>query len=168
MQTNMLSTETLSSSTSVSRSNVLSLYHFLWQQQDHSVVRRGLKCDVVDLEDYDQSACFFFIDLGMILRGLNRVHPFIFDVIDLSRHLGAKLPNGATSMLIRSEYKPLFKNISAIKRNFIVHGSAGIGKSTSFLKRRCFIQPIDFREDAFPSIRPRQATSRSSAGNIPN
>jgi hypothetical protein len=35
-------------------------------------------------------------------------------------------------MVIRSEYEVLFKHISAIERNFIVHGSAGIGKSNSF------------------------------------
>jgi predicted GTPase len=35
-------------------------------------------------------------------------------------------------MVIRSEYDELFKHVSAIERNFIVHGSAGIGKSSSF------------------------------------
>ncbi|KAG1756735.1 uncharacterized protein EDB91DRAFT_1094168 [Suillus paluster] len=118
---------------SLSHSNLLSLYHFLWQKQDQSIVRRGLNCDVLDLEDFDH------------------VHPFTFDAIDLSGCPSVKLPNGATSMLIRSEYELFFERISAIERNFIMHGSAGIGK-THFLayllvRRLLARQPVTYQVD---------------------
>jgi hypothetical protein len=60
------------------------------------------------------------------------MHPFNFDAVDLSRYPDAMLPNGATSMLIRSEYESFFDDVSGIECNFIVHGSAGIGKSLFF------------------------------------
>jgi hypothetical protein len=34
--------------------NFFALYHALWQKQDHSVVRQGLKCNVIDSEGYDK------------------------------------------------------------------------------------------------------------------
>jgi hypothetical protein len=68
------------------------------------------------------------------------MHPFTFDAVDLSRHPDATLPNGATTMLIRSEYELLFDNVTKIERNFIVHGSAGIGKLIFFKKCYCSIQ----------------------------
>jgi hypothetical protein len=49
------------------------------------------------------------------------------------------LPNGATSLLIRSEYESLFNDVSGIECNFIVHGSAGIGKS--FFSRNATADP---------------------------
>lgn len=109
------------------------LYHALWQKQDHSVVRQGLKCNVIDLEGYD------------------KMHPFTFDAVDLSRHPDAMLPNGATSMLIRSEYELLFDDASGIECNVIVHGSAGIGK-TNFLgyvliRRLLARQPVTYQVD---------------------
>ncbi|KAG0707717.1 hypothetical protein DFH29DRAFT_895072 [Suillus ampliporus] len=111
---------TATSCPSVSHSNLLSLYHVLWQQQDQSIVRRGLKCDVVDLEDFD------------------RVHPFTFDAIDLSGCPGVNM-------------NFIFEHISVIKRNFIMHGSAGIGK-THFLayllvKRLLARQPVTYQID---------------------
>lgn len=116
-----------------SHSAFLSLYHFLWQQQDQSVVKQGVKCCALDVEDS------------------HRVHPLTFDAINLSGCPGAALPNGATSMVIRSEYDELFKHVSAIERNFIVHGSAGIGK-THFLayllvKRLLARQPVTYQID---------------------
>ncbi|KAG1756298.1 uncharacterized protein EDB91DRAFT_1091780 [Suillus paluster] len=121
------------SSSKVSLSNLSALYHVLWQVQDDSVLRQGLRCNVLDSNGYD------------------KVHPFTFDSIDLSRHPDAVLPNGATSMLIRSEYELFFDNISAIERNFIVHGSAGIGK-THFLayvliRRLLACQPVTYQID---------------------
>ncbi|KAG1778525.1 hypothetical protein EV702DRAFT_157510 [Suillus placidus] len=114
-------------------SNISALYHALWQKQDHSVVRQGLKCNVIDSEGYD------------------KMHPFTFDAVDLSRHPNAMLPNGATSMLIRSEYESFFDDASKIERNFIVHGSAGIGK-TNFLgyvliRRLLARQPVTYQVD---------------------
>ncbi|KAG1891494.1 hypothetical protein F4604DRAFT_1673334 [Suillus subluteus] len=79
------------------------------------------------------------------------MHPFTFDAVDLSQHPDAMLPNGATSMLIRSEYELFFDNASNIERNFIVHGSAGIGK-TNFLgyvliRRLLARQPVTYQVD---------------------
>lgn len=113
--------------------NFFALYHALWQKQDHSVVRQGLKCNVIDLEGYD------------------KMHPFTFDAVDLSRYPDAMLPNGATSMLIRSEYESFFDDVSGIECNFIVHGSAGIGK-TNFLgyvliRRLLARQPVTYQVD---------------------
>ncbi|OAX32715.1 hypothetical protein K503DRAFT_869998 [Rhizopogon vinicolor AM-OR11-026] len=102
---------TASSPSSVSHSNISALYHLLWWQQERSIIKRGLCYNVEDLEDHDQ------------------VHPFTCDTLDLSQYPSAKLPNGGTSMLIRSEYDLLFENVSKVKRNFVIHGSAGIGKS---------------------------------------
>ncbi|KAG2134418.1 uncharacterized protein EDB93DRAFT_846528 [Suillus bovinus] len=121
-----------------SHSTSLSLYHYLWQRQDQSVVKRGLKCHALDLE------------------GSNGVYPLTFDAIDLSGCPGVELPNGATSMVIRSEYESLFEHISAIERNFIVHGSAGIGK-THFLayllvKRLLARQPVTYQIDQLHSF----------------
>ncbi|KAG1826798.1 uncharacterized protein BJ212DRAFT_6355 [Suillus subaureus] len=112
-------------------SNFSVLYYALWQKQDHSVVRQGLKCNVIDVEGYD------------------KMRPFTFDAVDLSRYPSAMLPNGATSMLIRSEYELFFNNASNIERNFIVHGSAGIGK-TNFLgyvliRRLLARQPVTYQ-----------------------
>lgn len=120
-----------------SHSTLLSLYHFLWQQQTQSVVKRGLKCYAIDSE------------------GSHGVYPLTFDAIDLSGCPGAELPNGATSMLIRSEYESLLENISGIERNFVVHGSAGIGK-THFLayllvKRLLARQPVTYQIDQLHS-----------------
>ncbi|KAG2034900.1 hypothetical protein BDR03DRAFT_963941, partial [Suillus americanus] len=58
-------------------------------------------------------------------------------------------------MVIRSEYEVLFEHISAIERNFIVHGSAGIGK-THFLayilvKRLLARQPVTYQVDQLHS-----------------
>ncbi|KAG2054626.1 hypothetical protein BDR06DRAFT_367466 [Suillus hirtellus] len=133
-----------------SHSTLLSLYHFLWQQQNQSIVKRGLKCYAIDSE------------------GSHGVYPLTFDAIDLSGCPGAELPNGATSMLIRSEYESLFEHISGIERNFVVHGSAGIGKSNSFQRHCCSIQLTILRKDTFLSISPRQTTSRSSTGDVSN
>ncbi|KAG1753459.1 hypothetical protein EDB19DRAFT_1669442 [Suillus lakei] len=121
----------------VSHSNFLSLYHFLWQQQNQSVVKQGVKCYAVDSEGFD------------------RVYPIAFDVINLSGCPGTELPNGTTSMVIRSEYESLFEHISSIERNFIVHGSAGIGK-THFLayllvKRLLARQPVTYQLDQLHS-----------------
>ncbi|KAG2028449.1 hypothetical protein BDR03DRAFT_1019786, partial [Suillus americanus] len=128
---------TATTSPSVSHLNLLSLYHVLWQQQDYSVVRRS-KCNVADLEEQEQT------------------HPFNFDAIDLSGHPGAKLPNGATSMIIRSVYETFFHKISTNERNLVVHGSAGIGKTYFLLyalvKRLLARQPVTYQIDQSDSI----------------
>lgn len=123
---------TATTSFSVSHLNLLSLYHVLWQQQDYSIIKRS-KCDVADLEEREQT------------------HPFNFDAIDLSGHPGAKLPNGATSMMIRSVYETFFYKISANERNIVVHGSAGIGKTYFLLyalvMRLLARQPVTYQID---------------------
>ncbi|KAG2368609.1 hypothetical protein BDR07DRAFT_1605413 [Suillus spraguei] len=120
-----------------SHSTFLSLYHFLWQKQDQSVMRKGVKCYALDSEGFDW------------------MHLLTFDAINLSGCRGAKLPNGATSMVIRSEYESIFEHISTIGRNFIVHGSTGIGK-TYFLayllvKRLLARQPVTYQIDQLHS-----------------
>ncbi|KAG2121250.1 hypothetical protein DEU56DRAFT_834536, partial [Suillus clintonianus] len=123
---------TATASPLVSHLNLLSLYHVLWQQQDYSVVRR-LKCNVPDLEEYEQ------------------MHPFNCNTIDLSRCPGAKLPNGATSMIIRSAYETFFHKISMNERNIVIHGSAGIGKTYFLLyalvRRLLARQPVTYQLD---------------------
>ncbi|KAG1746618.1 uncharacterized protein EDB91DRAFT_1245804 [Suillus paluster] len=108
------------SSPSVPHPSPLALYHALWQQQDHSVVKQGLKCKVFDME--------------------GRLRHLTYDAIDLSRHLGIKLPSGATCMFIRPMYKSLFHKITRTEKIFVVHGQAGIVKSTSFRTRPQYSQ----------------------------
>ncbi|KAG1827248.1 uncharacterized protein BJ212DRAFT_40808 [Suillus subaureus] len=120
-----------------SHSTFLSLYHFLWQKQDQSVIKQGVKCYALDVE------------------GFNGIHLLTFDAVNLSGCPDAKLPNGATSMVIRSEYELLFEHISAIERNFIVHESAGIGKSHFLayilVKRLLARQPVTYQIDQLHS-----------------
>ncbi|KAG0709325.1 hypothetical protein DFH29DRAFT_225678 [Suillus ampliporus] len=130
MQINM--SNSTSQSPSIPRPSPLGLYHALWRQQDHSVVKRGLKCNVFELED-------------------RRRHPFTYDTVDLSGHPGVKLSSGATRMLIRPVYDILFRKMSTTKRNFVVHGPAGIGK-THFLayvlvRRLLARQPVTYQVD---------------------
>ncbi|KAG0707271.1 hypothetical protein DFH29DRAFT_871624 [Suillus ampliporus] len=110
MQNSMSSTAT--TCPSVSHSNLLAVYHVLWPQQDHSALKQGFDPNVADLEDEEQ------------------LHSFTFDAIDLSRHPGAKLPNGMISMIIPSLYET-FHKVSMTERNLIVHGSAGIAVTSS-------------------------------------
>ncbi|KAG2141931.1 hypothetical protein DEU56DRAFT_795576, partial [Suillus clintonianus] len=121
---------TTTASPLVSHFNILSLYNVLWQQQDYSVLRQ-FKCNVPDLEEQEQ------------------VHPFNFNAIDLSQCPGAKLPNGATSMIIRSAYETFFYNVFMNERNIVIHGSAGIGKTYFLLyalvKRLLSRQPVTYQ-----------------------